>query len=127
VKRRHPRIDAVQTARNVAIILALAAIVDLVPGGGAAAETILVAISMAFLAAIAWFVYRIYREQEFTLSTLSDGRRAILFGAVGAIALLIAGYEEFSDWDGGVVLWIALMGAAAAAIFLVWREANTLS
>src|SRR5919106_4434886 len=89
------RIDPVQTARNVAIILALAAIVDLVPGGGAAAETILVAISIAFLAVIAWFVYRIYREQEFTLSTLSDGRRALLFGAVGAIALLIAGYEEF--------------------------------
>jgi len=117
----------VQTARNVAIILALAAVVDLVPGGGAAAETILVALSMAFLAVIAWFVYRIYSQQELTLSGMSDGRRAILFGAVGAIVLLIVGYEEFQGWAGGIVLWIALIAAAAAAIFLVWREADTYS
>lgn len=126
-RRTRRIIGAVQTARNVAIILVLAAIVDLVPGGGAAADTILVAISMAFLTVIAWFVYRIYRSQELTLSTLGDGRRAILFGAVGAILLLIAGYEEFQGWAGGIVLWIALIAAAAAAIFLVWREADTYS
>lgn len=120
-------IGAVQTVRNVAIILALAAVVDLVPGGGAAAETILVAISMAFFAVIAWFVYRIYREQELTLSTLSDGRRTILFGAVGGIVLLVAGFEQFQEWSGGVILWIALMAAAVAAIFLVWRDATTYS
>ncbi len=116
-----------QTARNVAIILVLAAVVDLVPGGGAAADTILVALSMAFLAAIALFIYRIYSQRELTLSTLSDGRRAILFGAVGAIVLLIVGYEEFRGWAGGVVLWIALMATSVAAIFLVWREADTYS
>ena len=126
-RRTRRIIGAVQTARNVAIILVLAAIVDLVPGGGSAAETILVAISMAFLTVIAWFVYRIYRSQELTLSTLGDGRRAILFGAVGAILLLIAGYEEFQGWAGGIVLWIALIAAAAAAIFLIWREADTYS
>jgi hypothetical protein len=115
-----------QTARNVAIILVLAAIVDLVPGGGDAAETIMVAITMAFAAAISWFVYRLYRQQEMTMLTLTDGRRAIMFGAVGAILLLIAGFEEFRAWDGGVVLWIALMAGAVGAIFLVWREATTL-
>ena len=114
-----------QTARNVAIILLLALVVDLVPGGGDAAETALVAISMAFLAAIAWFVARLYREQEMTLMTLSDGRRALLFGAVGAIALLIVGFEEFSSWDGGIVVWIALMAGAVGAIFMVWRDATS--
>ena len=116
-----------QTARNVAIILVLALIVDLVPGGGAAAEAIMVAISIAFLAAIAWFGARLYRDQELTLDSLSDGRRAILFGAVGAIALLIAGYEEFRDFSGGILVWIALMAAAVAAIFVVWREATSYS
>ena len=116
-----------QTARNVAIILLLALVVDLAPGGGAAAETVLTALSMAFLAAIAWFVYRIYRDQQMTLAMLSDGRRAILFGAVGAIALLIVGFEEFNDWDGGILLWIALMAGAVGAIFLVWRDATSYS
>lgn len=117
----------IQTARNVAIILALALVVDLAPGGGAAAQTMLTALSMAFLAAIAWFVYSIYRQQEMTLATLSDGRRAMLFGAVGAIALLVVGFEEFNSWDGGILLWIALMAGAVGAIFLIWRDATSYS
>ncbi|MGH2955573.1 MAG: hypothetical protein ACRDL6_01070 [Solirubrobacterales bacterium] len=113
-----------QTVRNVAIILALALVVDLAPGGGDAAETVLTALLLAFLAAIAWFGFRFYRDQQLTLMTLSDGRRAILFGALGVMALLIAGYEELSDWSGGILLWIALMAGAVGAIFLVWRDAT---
>jgi hypothetical protein len=112
-----------QTARNVAIILLLALAVAAVPGGEATAETILVAISIAFLGAIAWFVYRLYRDQQFTLATMSDGRRAILFGAVGAMVLLIVGYEEFSG-GAGILVWLALMAAAVAAIVLVVRDAT---
>ena len=70
-----------ETARNVAIIMLLALVVAVVPGGDAAAEAILVALSMAFLAAIAWFVARLYRDQQLTLATMPDSRRAILFGA----------------------------------------------
>lgn len=113
-----------QTARNIAIILLLAVVVAVVPGGGDAAETVLVALSMAFLAAIAWFVARLYNEQQLTLATMTDGRRAILFGAVGAIVLLVVGYEEFREWDGGILVWLALMAGSIAAIFLVVRDAT---
>ena len=78
-----------QTARNIAIILALAAGVDFLPGGGAAAATVLSALMLIFLAAIAWLLYRVYREQQLTLATLTDARKAGLFGAVGAMALLV--------------------------------------
>jgi hypothetical protein len=115
----------VQTARNIAVIALLALAITALPGGGAAAETVLTALSMAFLAAIAWFGFRIYRDQQMTLAMLSDGRRAILFGAVGAIALLVVGFEEFDSWDGGLLVWIALVAAAVAAIFLVWRDTTT--
>lgn len=114
-----------QTARNVAIILALALVVAVVPGGDAAAEAILVALSMAFLGLIAWAAARFYREQEMTFDTIPDGKRAVLFGAVGAIALLVVGYEEFRSWDGGILLWIALLAGAIAAIFVLWRDATT--
>jgi hypothetical protein len=115
----------VRTLRNVAIILALAAVVDFLPGGGAAADTVMAALSMIFFAAIAWFVYRLYREQQLTLSTLTDPQRAGLFGAVGGIALLIVAYDEFSSWSGGVLLWIALMAGCIGGIFLIWRSATT--
>lgn len=114
-----------RTARNVAIILLAALVVDLVPGGGDAAEALLAGIMMAFLAAISWFVYRLYRQQQMTLMTLSDARRALLFGAVGAIALLFVAFEQFETWSGGIVVWIGLMAAAVGAIFLVWREATS--
>jgi hypothetical protein len=114
-----------QTLRNVAIILALAAIVDFLPGGGAAADTVMSALSMIFFAAIAWFVYRLYREQQLTLATLTDARRAGLFGAIGGIALLIVAYDDFRSWSGGVLLWIALLAACIGAIFLIWRRATT--
>jgi hypothetical protein len=117
-----------QTIRNVAIIALLALGVTVLPGGGAAAETMLNALGIAFLAAIAWFGYTVYRRQELTLATMSDGRRAVLFGSVGLIALLIAGYEQFRDWgDGAILGWILLLAGAIVAIFVVWREATTYS
>jgi hypothetical protein len=122
------RIAAVpQTIRNIAIILALAAAVDFLPGGGNAAAAVLEALTMVFFAAIAWLLYRVYNEQQLTLSTLSDGRKAGLFGAVGGIALLVVAYDDFRSWEGGILLWIALMAACVGAIFLIWREATTYS
>jgi hypothetical protein len=117
----------VQTIRNVAIILALAAAIDFLPGGGAAAAAVLAALTMIFFAAIAWLVYRFYREQQLTLATLSDGRRAGLFGAAGAIALLIVAYGDFASWSGGLVLWVAAMAACVGVIYLIWRDATTYS
>ena len=35
---------------------------------------------MGFLAAIAWMLYVLSRQNQLTLATLSDGRRAILYG-----------------------------------------------
>ena len=117
-----------QTARNIAIIAILALGVTVLPGGGAAADTALNLLGIAFFAAIAWFVYTIYRSQELTLSTMADGRRALLFGSVGLIALLIAGYDQFRDWGSGAILgWVLLLAAAIIAIFVVWREATTYS
>lgn len=117
-----------QTVRNVAIIALLALLITVAPGGGAAAETILTALSIAFLAAIAWFASTLYRQQELTLATMPDSRRALLFGSVGLIALLIAGYDQFRDWgDGAILGWIMLLAGAIIAIFVVWREATTYS
>ena len=86
-----------QAIRNIAIILALAAAVDFLPGGG----------------------------KQLTLASLSDGRKAGLFGAVGAIALLVVAYDDFSSWAGGLLLWIALMAACIGTIFLIWRSTTT--
>ncbi|MET0306573.1 MAG: hypothetical protein ABW196_10150 [Solirubrobacterales bacterium] len=111
--------------RNVAIVMLLAVVVAFVPAGGNAADTILTAITMGFLAAIAWSLYVLSRQQQLTLATLSDGRRAILYAALGLLALLIAGSDEMFASGGGTLAWILLLGASVAAIWRVWTEANT--
>ena len=111
--------------RNVAIVMLLAVVVAFVPAGGNAADTILTAITMGFLAAIAWSLYVLSRQQQLTLAALSDGRRAILYAALGLIALLVAGSDEMFESGGGTLAWILLLGASVAAIWRVWTEANT--
>ena len=113
--------------RNAAIVLLLAAVVAFAPAGSNAADVVLTLITMAFLTAIAWTFYVLSRENQLTLATLSDGRRAILYGALGMIVLLIAGTDELFGSGGGTVAWILLFAASVAAIYLVWKEANTYS
>jgi threonine/homoserine efflux transporter RhtA len=115
----------VRTARNVAIVMLLALCVAFLPGGGNVAEAVLTALTMALLAGIAWMVYIVSREKQLTLATLTDGRRAILYGAIGMLALLIAGSDKLFATGGGTLLWIALLAASIAAIWKVWMEANT--
>jgi hypothetical protein len=114
-----------RAARNVAIILILAIPVAFVPGGGNVASAIMLALTMGFLAGISWLIYTIARQNQLTIATLSDARRAILYGAVGLICLLIAGADEMLASGGGTLAWILLLGASIAAIWRVWMEANS--
>ncbi|HET7573838.1 MAG TPA: hypothetical protein VFJ99_01865, partial [Solirubrobacterales bacterium] len=100
-----------RTARNVAIVMLLAVPVAFTPGGGNVAEAIVTALTMALLAGIAWMVYVMSRENQLTLATLSDSRRAILYGAVGLLALLVAGIDRLWASGGGTLLWIVLFAA----------------
>lgn len=114
-----------RTLRNVAIVMLLALVVAFAPAGGNAANTILAAITMGFLAGIAWAIYVASRQNQLTLAALSDGRRGILYGALGLIALLITGSDEMFASGMGTLAWILLLGAAVAAIWRIWIEANT--
>jgi hypothetical protein len=111
--------------RNAAIVMLLALLVAFAPHGGNVADAILTAITMGFLAAIAWALFVLSRQNQLTLAALGDRRRAILYAALGLIALLIAGSDEMFTSGGGTLAWILLLGASVAAIWKVWSEANT--
>ena len=113
-----------RVARNIAIIMVLALGVAFVPGGGNVANGILTVLMLGFLTGISWFIYTLARENRFTLDTLADRSRALLYGALGLIVLLIAGTDELWDSGGGTLLWIILLGASVAAIWRVWLDAR---
>jgi Sec-independent protein secretion pathway component TatC len=117
----------VRTARNVAIIMVLAFGVAFAPSGQNFANAVVAAIGMGFLAGISWMLYVLSRQNQLTLATLSDGRRAIFYGAFGMIALLIAGSPRLFGSGGGTLAWILLLGASVAAIWRIWIDANTYS
>ena len=114
-----------KAARNVAIIMLLALGVAFLPGGGNAVDTVTTAIAMAFLAGITWMIYMLSRQNQLTLATLTDGRRAIFYGAFGMLALLIAGQDKLWSSGAGTLLWVVLLAGSIFAIYRVWSEANS--
>jgi hypothetical protein len=115
-----------RTLRNIAIIAILAVPVAFVPGGGNAAQAVLVALGMAFLASLAVAARQVHRENRLTFDSLPDDQRAVLFGSIGVIALMIAGAGKMLGGGGlGAVIWVTLMACAVIAIIGVWMRAHS--
>jgi hypothetical protein len=115
----------VRILRNVAIIMLLAAAVAFLPNGGNVVDAVFTLLTICFLAGISWMLYTMSRENQLTLATLDDKRRAIFYGAFGLIALLIAGSDKLFSTGGGTLLWIVLLAGSVVAIWKIWTEANT--
>lgn len=113
-----------ETARNIAIVLLLAALVDVVPGGGPAARTLIQLISLAFLGAIAWVASRLYREHRMSLYALGDRRRAILYIAVGVATLTFTASSRLFHTGIGSLVWLLLLAGCAFAVFRVFRSSR---
>jgi len=115
-----------RTVRNIAIIALLAVPVAFLPGGGRAAQTVITALTMAFLATLAFAVWEVYRANRLTIDTLPDDQRGLLLGSVGVIVLMVAGADEMLGGGGlGAVLWVTLVACAVIAIVGVWTRAHT--
>ena len=110
-----------KTARNIAIVLVIAALVAVVPGGGTAANVVGQAVGLAFLAALGWFASIMYRQHRVDLYGLGDRRRAILYVAAGVAALTLTAtgrmwHAHSPLWS---VAWLVLLGAAVYAVAAV--------
>ncbi len=106
---------SLKTSVNVAIVLALAAVVDIVPGGGTGANVVVQAISLIFLAALAWVVSMVYRERRNALYSLGDRKRAILYVAVGVLAVTFTATSRLWSSSPGGVAWLVLIAGAIYA------------
>jgi hypothetical protein len=89
------------TVRNILIVVAIAAAVFAIPGGGDAASFVAGLLSAGITATFAFIGARFYRENRVAIFSLGDGYRALLYGALA--------------------LWFALIGGASYALAVVWR------
>jgi hypothetical protein len=113
-----------QTLRNVLIILALAAIVMLVPGGGNASAGILQTLVIVMLAAIAWLGVRLYREHRTDIYSLGDRNRGILYASAGLVALTVTATDRLWATGSGTVVWVALIALACYGVYFVFRSSR---
>jgi hypothetical protein len=112
----------VRTAAYVVVILALAAAVAFVPGGGTTANLLLWLIGVLFWGTLAWFLARLYREYREDLYSLGDRMRAVLYVSIGVAVLTVTATRKMWDTGAGLFLWFLLVGAASYGVFAVWRH-----
>jgi hypothetical protein len=112
------------TVRNVLIVLVIAALVTLIQGGVTAANVAIQAVTLAFLGTIVWFLSITYRERRMSLYSLGDGRRALLYVALGVATLTLTATSRLWNTGAGSVAWLILMGGSAYAVFAVLWSAR---
>jgi len=113
-----------KTARNVAIVLVLAAAVFLLPGGGQAATTFESVLLIGFGVGFGYLGLRLYREYRVSLHGLGDRYRTIFYASLALGAFLIVGYTRMIHHSRTIfsVLWFALLLGVLYGLMTVYRH-----
>jgi hypothetical protein len=114
--------DRAKHIRNILIIVGLALVVWLVPGGGTGSSTIYNLLTILLTAGLLFFGYRLYMEHRATIFGLGDQQRGVLYGSVALALLALLATSRLWDEGGlGVLIWMGLIGLAAWGMFRVWK------
>ena len=118
---------SLETARNIAIVVLLARVVWLVPGGGDGAALITQLLNAIFIVLIALGCGMLYRNFRGEIFSLGDTWRFALYAAVGIAIVTIAASRRLFDTGAGALLWFALIGGASYTLYLVWQRHRSYS
>ena len=114
--------DRAKNIRNALIIVALAVVVWLLPGGRQGSNTVYNVLTLVLTAGLLFFAYRLYMEHRATIFGLGDRERAVLYAALGLAAFAILGTSKLWNEGGlGALVWFALLSLAAWGLYRVWR------
>ncbi len=113
------------TLLKFGIVLLVALAITVIPGGGPALDGLLAALLIAFLVAIAFLGYRLYRDHRFTIDSLEPRTRLILFGSIGLAFLTFTASERLFDaGPPGVLAWLALLGLCSYGVYWVYMQSR---
>ncbi|HZL48031.1 MAG TPA: hypothetical protein VFC30_03345 [Solirubrobacteraceae bacterium] len=114
--------ENLKTARNVAIIVLIAAAVYLLPNGGRVANTFESLLWVAFGVGIAYLGLRFYREHRIALHGLGDRHRGLLYGGLAGAVFAYAARSRMWETGRGELAWFVLCGFIAYALLEVYRH-----
>ena len=112
------------TLRGFVIIVAIVAII-VVLQLEATLTALLILARIAFLLAIAFFIYLIWRERRAEIANWSVRARVVFYGAA-----LLAVADLGVDWYGGahglqIVAFLAVLVLSGLAMWRTWRDQHT--
>lgn len=117
--------DGKKNLRNALIVVGLAAVVWLLPGGEAGSQTIGNLLSVMLLGGLCFFAFRSYMENRITLLDMESRTRAILYGSFAVITFAIVATGRLTSQGGvGVLVWMSLIGLAVYGMYSVYRGAR---
>ncbi len=110
--------------RNFCIVALLALAVTALPGGGTAANLFGALLLVILTAGIGLVGGKAYLENRYRIGGLPDTDRALLYGALGALVVIVAAKPKLFGSGPGTLLWIVLLAAAVAALVAVWQRSR---
>ncbi len=117
--------ERMRTARNLAIIVLIAAAVYFIPGGGRAANTFEAALWVLFGVAIGYLGLRLYREHRVSLYGLGDRHRGLLYGGVAVALFAYVARKRMWETGLGELAWFLLVAFVIYALLEVFRHSRS--
>jgi uncharacterized protein involved in cysteine biosynthesis len=113
-------------AINFTVLALVALAFSALPGGGHTLNVVLTVLTIVFFAAIALFGYRLYRDHRFTLDSLAERERLVLYASVGLAFLTFVASNRLLNMKGGlgVLIFLALLGLASYGAFWVFQRSQ---
>jgi drug/metabolite transporter (DMT)-like permease len=105
------------------LVLALVALgFAVLPGGDATLGVLVTLLGITFFATIAFLGYRLYREHRFTLESLGERERLVLYASIGLAFLTFVATRRLFATQGsvGVLIFLALLGLASYGVYWVF-------
>ena len=113
-----------RTLRNAGIVVAIAAAVYFIPGGGRAASTFEAVLIAGFGVAAGYIGLRMYREHRVTIHSLGDRHRALLYGGVAGGAFAWVARRHMWETGLGELVWFVLVAGVAYAAMELYRHSR---
>jgi hypothetical protein len=114
--------EGVKTARNIGIVLVIAAAVYLLPSGGRATQTFEALLYTGFGIGFGYMGLRLYREHRVALYSLGDVYRGLFYGGLALLMFALAARERMWRTGLGELIWFVLIGIVVYAFLSVYRR-----
>jgi drug/metabolite transporter (DMT)-like permease len=112
-----------QFAWKLGVVMLVALVIVVLPGGGNVLEVLLTLLSIIFLAAIAFLGYRLFRQYRFDIETLEPNVRLTMYGSIGLAVITFVATNRLFDAGGlGVLLWFALLALCSYGLYWTWTR-----